>query len=439
MIERSILTQLKAWKDKSDRKPLLLFGARQVGKTWILRHFGESCFTHCAYFSLDEEPHIAEIFQRTKDPKRIIEQLSFLTEHPILPQTTLIILDEVQACPEALAALKYFCEKAPEYAIVSAGSLLGIAIGHDGFSFPVGKVDHLNMYPVTFSEFLRARDARLFSYFASISSLEPLPQIFFDRLMEAFSAYRICGGMPEAAAAMLDGDMPKAEEKLANILKDYSLDFIKHTSPVMANKVNHVWQSLPSQLSKENRKFIYQLVRPGARAREYEDALLWLCRAGLIYKVGICNKPLLPMSAYEDLSIFKIYALDIGILRRLAGMEPNVYQAPADLFKEFRGALTENYVLQSLLTQTDMTMRYWSSGNSAELEFLLQYENNIIPIDAKAGNSIKSKSMATYTKSYAPLLRLRYSMLNLKHDGTLLNIPLFLTDRTMDFIHLATQ
>lgn len=437
MIERTILTSLKAWQTRSDRKPLLLFGARQVGKTWLLRHFGATCFESCAYFSLDEDTHFSEIFRRTKDPHRILEQLSFLTEVPIRPQRTLIIFDEIQACPEALASLKYFCEQAPEYAVACAGSLLGIAVGHEGFSFPVGKVDHLNMYPLTFSEFLLARDPRLHAYFLSIDELSPLPQLFFDRLSEAFMAYRICGGMPEAASAMVDGNLLRVEEILSNILKDYSLDFVKHTTPTMANKISHVWHSLPSQLSKENHKFIYQLIRPGARAREYEDALLWLKNAGLIHQINLCREPRLPLTAYDELSIFKVYTLDIGILRRLAGMEPSVYQAPAEQFKEFRGALTENYVLQSLLPQFEAPLRYWTSGNQAELEFLIQQGNNIIPVDAKAGRSIISKSMTEYTKSYSPALRLRYSMLNLVHDGTVLNIPLFLADRTRDFIHFA--
>lgn len=439
MIERSIIASLKTWQNKPDRKPLLLFGARQVGKTWVLRHFGETCFEYCAYFSLDEETHYAELFQRTKDPLRIIEQLSFLTEKPIRPQTTLIILDEIQACPEALASLKYFCEKAPEYAVACAGSMLGLAVGHEGVSFPVGKVDHLDMYPLTFSEFLLARESRLYDYFMSIDSLSPLPQLFFERLYEAFMAYRVCGGMPEAASAMLDGDIPRVEEKLSNILKDYSLDFIKHTTPVMANKVSHIWRSLPSQLAKENRKFIYQLVRPGARAREYEDALLWLKNAGLIYQVNLCREPRLPLAAYDDLSIFKVYANDIGLLRRLAGMEPSIYHAAADQFKEFRGALTENYILQSLIQQFGNPLRYWSSGNKAELEFLVQHENEIIPVDVKVGTSVTSKSLSEYNKTFLPTLRLRFSTRNLTLDDTLLNIPLFLADRTKDFIKIAVN
>jgi len=275
MFERTILSKLDIWKTKSDRKPLLLFGARQVGKTWILKQFGSNAFVQCAYFSLDEEEGIADIFRRTKDPKRIVEQLSFLTDVPIVPHDTLLILDEIQECPEALASLKYFCEKTPEYAIACAGSLLGLTFGHKGFSFPVGKVDHLDMFPLSFSEFLRVKDAPLYRYMMSLSDFTPIPQIFFGRLSDAFNAYRVCGGMPEAALSLIEGGVTAAEEKLNNILKDYSLDFVKHATPILANKIGHVWNSLPSQLGKENRKFVYQLVKPGARAREYEDALLW--------------------------------------------------------------------------------------------------------------------------------------------------------------------
>lgn len=437
-IERSIIHQLNEWKNRIDRKPLLLFGARQIGKTWILKHFGETAFEHCAYFSLDEDNHIGDIFKTTKDPRRIIEQLQFLSDAVISPGSTLVILDEIQECPEALASLKYFCEKAPEYAVAAAGSLLGLTIGHRDFSFPVGKVDHLDMFPLSFSEFLKAKDERLYSYYASVLEPQPLPQIFFDRLSEVFNAYRVCGGMPEVATAMLSGDMQGVETKLSNILKDYRLDFVKHTTPALANKAGHVWQSLPSQLAKENRKFIYQLVRPGARAREYEDALIWLQNAGLVYKVSLCKESRLPLKAYEDLGVFKIYAVDIGILRCLAGMSGSFYFTPAEQFKEFKGALAENYVLQSLVMQFGKEQHYWSSGNTAELEFLLQWENEILPIEVKSGISVTGKSLSQYTKTFAPHLRIRYSMLNMKQDGTLINIPLFLADKTKDIL-MATR
>lgn len=436
MIERDIIQELVGWKEKAGRKPLMLFGARQVGKTSILKYFGEHNFDNVAYVSFDEDITLGEIFNRTKDPKRILETLSNATGTDIRPQTTLIILDEIQECPAAIASLKYFCENAPEYAVACAGSMLGLTIGHAGFSFPVGKVDHIDLFPLSFSEFLRAKDKNLHNYLQSIGSLEPIPQLFFDRLAEVFTTYRICGGMPEAASAMLNGDTQETDTVLNSILKDYSLDFVKHASPLLASRVGHVWNSLPSQLARENRKFVYQLVRPGARAREYEDALIWLRNAGLIHMVNLCREPRLPLKAYDDLSIFKVYSFDIGILRRLAEMDASIYYSPADTMQEFKGALAENYILQSLVNVFHQSFRYWSSGNKAEVEFLLPYKDWIFPIEVKAGTSITGKSLTQYQKNFSPKLRLRYSMRNLTLYGNLLNIPLFMADRTKDLLQL---
>lgn len=432
MFNRAITKELEAWKNKEDRKPLMMLGARQVGKTSVLKRFGKEQFDNCAYFSLDEEKGVSDIFRTTKNPLQIIEQLSFLTEEPILPQKTLIVLDEIQDCPEAISAMKYFCEKAPEYAVACAGSLLGLAFGHEGFSFPVGKVDHINMYPVTFSEFLEQKDSGLYRYYKSINSLEPLPQVFFDRLSQAFTAYRISGGMPEAAMKMFEKDIKGVENTLQNILQDYALDFVKHASPLLANRISHVWNSLPSQLAKENRKFVYQLVRPGARAREYEDALIWLQNAGLIHKISLCQTPQIPLKSYEDLSIFKIYCLDIGLLRVLSELTPEAYLSDSLIFKEYKGALAENYILQSLLANGIKCSRYWASGNKAEVEFIVQHGMDVIPIEVKSGISITGRSLVEYNKKYSPNLCVRFSMLNLKRDDTLLNIPLFLADRAED-------
>lgn len=430
MFERSIIEQLKQWKNKPDRKPMMMLGARQVGKTFVLKQFGKEEFDHCAYFSLDEENGVSDIFRRTNNPVRIVEQLSFLNDTPIEAEKTLLVLDEIQSCPEAISSLKYFCEQLPELAVACAGSLLGITLGHKGFSFPVGKVDHINIYPLTFSEFLRSKDKNLYRFYQSITAVEPLPEVFFSRLTDAFTAYRICGGMPEAAMKMLDADVSGVEEKLRNILKDYSFDIVKHSTPLLANRITHVWNSLPSQLAKENRKFLYQLVRPGARAREYEDALLWLQNAGLIHKVNQCSLPRVPLKSYEDLSIFKIYALDIGILRVLSEIDASIYLSPSPAFVEYKGALTENYILQSLIANDLNACRYWSSGNRAEVDFLIQRGADIIPVEVKADTNIRGKSLVEYEKKYSPSLRIRYSMLNLTHDGNLINIPLFLADRT---------
>ncbi len=434
MFDRKIIIQLKKWQAKEDRKPLMMLGARQVGKTSVLKRFGKECFEHCAYFSLDEEDSVRDIFRKTKNPRQLVEQLSFLTDVPIMPGKTLLVLDEIQECPEAIAAMKYFCEQAPEYAVACAGSLLGLAFGHEGFSFPVGKVDHLEMYPVSFSEFLEQKDAGLYRYYQSITSLAPIPDVFFERLSQAFTAYRISGGMPEAAMKMLSLDKVGVETVLGNILKDYSFDFVKHATPQLANRISHVWNSLPSQLAKENRKFIYQLVRPGARAREYEDALIWLKNAGLLYKVSLCATPQLPLKSYEDLSIFKMYCLDIGLLRVLAEMDADIYLNDHPGFKEFKGALVENYVLQSLITQGINCSRYWASGNKAEVEFIIQHASQVIPIEVKSGMSVTGRSLMEYNKKYSPELRIRFSMLNLKKDDNLINIPLFLADKMTELV-----
>ncbi len=434
MFDRKIIIELKKWQTKEDRKPLMMLGARQVGKTSVLKRFGKECFEYCAYFSLDEEMGVCDVFRKTKNPKQVMEQLSFLADVPIVPEKTLLVLDEIQECPEAIASMKYFCEQAPEYAVACAGSLLGLAFGHEGFSFPVGKVDHLEMYPVSFPEFLEQKDAGLYRYYQSIKDVDPIPDVFFDRLSQAFTAYRISGGMPEAAMKMLSMDKVAVETVLKNILKDYAFDFVKHATPQLANRISHVWNSLPSQLAKENRKFIYQLVRSGARAREYEDALVWLKNAGLLYKVNLCATPQLPLKSYEDLSIFKIYCLDIGLLRVLAEMDADVYLSDSLGFKEFKGALAENYVLQSLVAQGVNCSRYWSSGNKAEVEFVIQHASRVIPIEVKSGTSVTGRSLMEYNKKYSPELRIRFSMLNLKKDDTLVNIPLFLADKLKELV-----
>lgn len=432
MFEREIIKNLIAWKSDKKRKPLIIHGARQVGKTWALKAFGKEHFEDVAYFNFDKDDSgLCELFRTTKDPNRLIQQLSFIHGRKINPQTTLLILDEIQECDEALNSLKYFCEELPEYAVACAGSLLGIYLNHLGTSFPVGKVNHLYMYPLTFLEFLHTSDKGLYEYTQSIQQIEPLPQIFCDKLREAFTAYSICGGMPEAATLMIDThDVEQVDNCLRDILNDYSLDFVKHTSGALAPRIGYVWNSLPSQLAKENRKFIYQLVRQGARAREYEDAILWLEQSGLVNKVVLNKTPKLPLKAYDDLSTFKLYALDMGLLRRLSELDASVILTQAPGYAEYKGALAENYVLQSLTAQFQIPFRYWTSGNTAEVDFLLQHNNQIYPIEVKADKNITGKSLAQYNQLYEPELRIRYSMLNLKQDGNLINIPLFLADKT---------
>lgn len=429
-IERNIEGQLFQWKNKSKRKPLILQGARQVGKTWLLKHFGNNNFESVAYFNFDHQAELKQFFNNTKNPKRILQSLALVHGKAILPKKTLIIFDEIQECNHALNSLKYFNEDLPEYAIACAGSLLGVAMNR-GASFPVGKVDFLQIYPLTFSEFLAQADSNLHSYLKNIGNIEIIPDIFFNPLLEKLKMYYISGGMPEAAVALLENkDIELTQQVLNNILNAYKLDFSKHVENKNIPKINYIWNSLPSQLAKENNKFMYQSIKPGARARDYEVALQWLIDAGLAYKIFCSAKPALPLSAYDNLSAFKIYLPDVGLLRRLSYLNPVAFAEGNRLFTEFKGALTENYVLNSLVKQFETIPRYWKSGNRAEIDFLLQFKNDIIPIEVKSDQNVRSKSLSVFRNRYNPLLSIRYSLKNLKYDKGLLNIPLFMTDYT---------
>lgn len=429
-IKRTIQRKLTAWRQAPDRKPLILQGARQVGKTWLLKHFGASEFDDVAYFNFEEQPDLKQFFENTKDVSRIIQNLSLVHGQPILPQKTLIIWDEIQECNDALNTLKYFCENAPEYAVASAGSLLGVAMSR-GNSFPVGKVDFLQLNPVCFSEFLSAADPKLFDYIEGIDRIEPLPDIFFHPLVDKLKMFFICGGMPEAVVALLEKkDIERTQQVLQNIINAYGLDFSKHADNKEIPKINHLWSSIPSQLARDNKKFLYQTVKHGARAREYEDALLWLSHAGLVHRIFRISKPGLPLSAYDDLSAFKLYLIDVGLLRRLSLLDPIAIREGNRLFMEFKGALTENYILQHLVANFEGVPRYWTSGSQAEVDFLIQVKNDIIPIEVKSEESIRSKSLSVYNDLYQPPIRLRYSLKNLKKDDGLLNIPLFMVDYT---------
>lgn len=426
--ERAILQNLLSWSQSAKPKPLLLKGARQVGKTSILKYFGEQNYKHTAYFNFDKQPDLKQFFELSKDPAQIIQNLSLVVGFPIEPKTTLLILDEIQECKEALNALKYFEESDLSFHVIGAGSLLGVTLGNQ-ISFPVGKVDFLEMYPLTFLEFLQEKDRDMAAFVRAIQTLVPIPDFFFNRILESFRQYMLCGGMPEPAREMAEsGDLSRVEELLANINFAYQLDFSKHVPSKDIQKINFVWDSIPSQLAKENKKFLFQVVKPGARAREYEDALTWLIQAGLVYKVPRVSKPGIPLLAYTDLSAFKIYFLDIGLLRKKAGLESRSILHPSDLFSEFKGSLAENYVLQSLTSQFDIPLAYWSSKGKAELDFLLQSHGELIPIEVKSGDTVRGKSLSTYSATYRPKIKLRFSMRNLAKQDELLNIPLFLSD-----------
>lgn len=436
-IERCVLKQLIDWKSSLGRKPLILQGARQVGKTWLLKRFGKDYFESVAYFNFDRQTELKQFFQTTKDPERILQNLSLVHGKAIVPNSTLIIFDEIQECNDALNALKYFNEDTPEYAIACAGSLLGVAMTR-GASFPVGKVEFIQIHPVTFAEFLAAADAGLSGYLENIEKTEAIPDIFFNPLKDKLKMYYISGGMPESIVALLENrDVELTQKALQNILNAYTLDFSKHVENSDVPKINYIWSSLPSQLARENKKFLYQTIKPGARAREYENALPWLINAGLLYRVYCSSKPSLPLSAYDDLSAFKIYMHDVGLLRRLSNLDTGAIAQGNRLLTEFKGALTENFVLQSLVQQFEGVPRYWKSENTAEVDFLVQYENMIVPIEVKADENVKSKSLAFYRKTYNPELSIRYSLRNLKRDDGLINIPLFMVDYTKKILKMS--
>lgn len=428
-IQRDIIDKLHRWRDSETRKPILLRGARQTGKTWIMREFGRECFEYTAEFNFDKVSELNAVFEKTKDIGRILKELALFTDVPLLPGKTLIILDEIQMSEGALNSLKYFCEDAPEYHVIAAGSLLGVAVSRKKMSVPVGKVQVLKMYPVTFREFLHAADEKTCAYIDNLDKLEPLPEIIFNKLALEFKRYLICGGMPEALATLLqDKGIQAVEDVLQNILDLYTIDFSKYVSPVEIPRINNLWNSLPSQLAKENRKFIYRTIRSGARAREYEDALFWLEEAGLIYRVFNISKPGLPLSAYQDVSAFKAYACDCGLLRRLAKLSPEIVLTGNAGFTEFKGALTENAVLQSLVSQYDGMPYYWSSGNKAEVDFICQMQEGIIPVEIKSETRVSGKSLSVYTAKFNPPFRIRFSMNNLKTSEGLLSCPIPLAD-----------
>jgi predicted AAA+ superfamily ATPase len=438
-MDRTIIDKLVEWQSSAYRKPLILRGARQVGKTWALKEFGRVRYDNVAYFSFDESEELGQFFSTTKNINRILENLTIINKHPILPEKTLIIFDEIQECNPALNSLKYFCENAPEYHVVSAGSLLGIKL--EG-AFPVGKVDFLDMWPMSFMEFLRAGgDETLTEYILSISNLAHIPEIFFNPLIEKLKIYFITGGMPEAVRAWaMERDVSLVQKVLSGILGAYESDFAKHADRKDRLKISHVWNSVSSQLAKENKKFLYGAVKSGARAREYEDAIDWLTGASLVHKVFRIEKPKLPLSGYDDLSAFKLYMHDVGLLRQHSGLAPSAFSEKNRLFSEFKGALTENFVLQSLKPQLPLPPRYWSQNHpKREVDFVIQHENLVLPVEVKSGGNVGSESLGTYKRIFPEdtPLRVRFSLRNLTLDGDVLNIPLPLADRADSLIRIA--
>ena len=423
-MERFITKKLIEWKNSKDRKPLILKGARQVGKTYILKEFGKNNYENIAYFNFDHDDNLAELFKNTKDPKRIIEQLSLVDGKKILPQKTLIIFDEIQECPNALNSLKYFCEEASEYHVACAGSLLGIRLSKT--SFPVGKVEFLNLYPMTFSEFLLADNSEnLVEVMRQTEEVKPILEIFATQLTEKLKIFYIIGGMPEAVYSWVtDKDIEKVNKIQKNILDSYENDFSKHTDISEANKISLIWNGIPSQLAKENKKFIYQVLKEGARAREYEGALNWLNSADLIQKCYLVTKCAFPLKAYQNLQAFKIYMNDVGLLRRMSDLDSKIVLEGNKLLEEFKGSFTENYVANVLTYMQNESPHYYTFDRN-EIDFIVQKHNEIIPIEVKSNKSTNHNSLTKYNEINDNKISYRFSLNNLSKNGKVINIPLY--------------
>ena len=431
-IQRDILDDLRKWKDSPYRKPLVLQGARQVGKSFILQQFGEQCFDNYCYVNFDfEKEHKAE-FAKTKNPARLVDYLIAVKGMNISPEKTLIIFDEIQECNDALNALKYFNELMPQQAVVCAGSLLGVALKRQGATFPVGNVDFLTLYPVSFKEFLAIYNEKLFQFlekYTDENHLDTIPEIIHSQLIDIYKIFLCCGGMPETIVRYLENrDWRDVDTVNHQILAAYTLDFAKHIDSKDIPRLHRIWQNIQDNLAKEDRRFKYALIEKNARARDYENAVEWLVLSGLVHRVYEVQTLRLPVAAYKNSSAFKLYMADAGLLRTKFRLEPSVVMKGDQLFVEFKGILTENYVLQSLIRQLGNEIFYWTSGNTAEIEFILQKSNAIIPIEVKSALSIKSKSFSEYRKKYKPELAIRFSLKNVEKNDDMFNFPLYLAD-----------
>jgi len=430
------MKDLKAWKSSSHRKPLIMQGVRQCGKTFILKRFGQEAYSDTAYFNFEDQPQLCEIFQRNLDTDRILFELSAFHGSIIKKSDTLIILDEIQLCPKALTALKYFCENNNDYHIVTAGSLLGIQLA-EPTSYPVGKADLLHLYPLSFEEFLLAcGQETLVDYVSSLKLSDSIPNLLSDKLLSFWQDFQICGGLPEAAAAFIqERDIQKTDKLLDDLLNLYERDIRKHAQALDAPKIDLIWHSLPSQLARVKNKFIYKEITEGARARDYENALQWLINAGMIHRVTHISEPRVPLMAYEDTRHFKLLSMDIGLLRRLARLSANSIITVDKYYAEFKGAIAENFFAQEMLAYGLDDLHFWTSGNLAEIDFIIANDNRIIPVEIKAADNVRSKSLKVYADRYKPEISVRISTKGFSYssDNRLLSLPHYLLFRFRDF------
>lgn len=436
------MKQLVEWKDADDRKPLLLTGVRQCGKTYVCKEFGEKYFEDVAYFYFEGNKGLISVFEYDFNVDRIIDELgNVIRGKEIIPGKTLVIFDEIQACSNAITSLKYFCENKRELHIVCAGSLLGVAIKRNNISFPVGKVDRLQMYPLTFAEFLRADGEQTIYEGAQKYPVNcELTELYTTKLEKELKYYYIVGGMPEVVAKWVEThNFEKIEKLQDNILQDYSNDFAKHAPKSDIPKLGWIWDSIPKQLAKDNNKFVFSHVKEGKRSNELEDALEWLVDAGLVHKLELVLNPELPLSFCSDATFFKVYMSDVGLLRRKSGVSHRTIMEDSDLYKNFKGAFTENFVLNELIKQ-GIHPYFWRSGNTAELDFLFEYEDSIIPVEAKAEIHTRAKSYRQYCKKYHPKIGFKFSMKNVgEHEvekTKTYSVPLYLIWRIKEYLKI---
>lgn len=430
-LKRNALLDMANWKNDADRKPLVLRGARQVGKTWLMKEFGKKYYKNYVYFNFDEEDELKSIFETNKNPHRIIELLSFIANEKIMPAETLIIFDEIQECPQALNALKYFKEKANEYHVMAAGSLLGTLLAQPK-SYPVGMVNLLDLAPLNFAEFLEAVDPVLYTYYENIRKEQQIEEIFHSRLLEVYRNYLIIGGMPECVSSWINyKDPAKVSQIQRELISLYENDFSKHNGKVNSGRILLVFRSIVTQLAKPNEKFMYGAVREGGRARDFEEAIEWLVSAGMLNRVYNVSKMEHPLAAFNKLDQFKLFVFDTGLLKHMAGIDNSAILLKSDY--QFKGPLTENYILQQLRGQFEVDPHYYSDKNS-EIDFILQYGTEIIPVEAKGGEDKSAPSFKRYIAEHHPEHALRFSTRGYRRDGSLTSLPLYLACKTRELL-----
>ena len=424
-MKRGKIDDLIAWKNRSSRKPLIIRGARQVGKTWLMKEFGRTQYTQTVYINFEKTKQLKSIFEDDFDTRRIILALQIESGITIQAANTILIFDEIQCAPEAITALKYFCEEAPEYHIIAAGSLLGVAL-HSGFSFPVGKVEFLDLHPLNFPEFLNACGESNLEVLLSSGDWKMI-KAFNTKYIHRLRQYYYVGGMPEAVSKFCESEnYQDVREIQKQILDAYELDFSKHAPTAAVPRIRMVWNSIPAQLAKENRKFVYGLIKEGSRAKEYELAISWLTDCGQVHKVCRVSKPGMPLKAYEDSGAFKLFIVDIGLLAAMGDIDVKTILDGNAIFSEFKGSLTEQYALQQLKTINDFVVYYWSAERSlAEVDFVIQYKGNVFPVEVKAEENLHAKSLKVYHEKYAPKNSIRTSMSDFREQEWLTNIPLY--------------